>query len=77
MMVKTRVFRLNTDTATGAILLHTNGSTLSGIVAENFVQHADTAAELLITASSGLGVFENRASGVAGASGYLLPAADS
>jgi hypothetical protein len=75
-MVKNSVYRLNTDTATGAILLHTNGSTLTGIVAENFAQHADTAAELLITASSGLGCFANYASGVAGASGYLLPAAD-
>jgi hypothetical protein len=71
------VYRLNTDTATGAILLHTDGSTLTGIVADNFAQHADTAAELLITASSGLGTFNNYASGVAGASGYLLPAADS
>lgn len=76
-MSKNRVYRLNTDTATGAILLHTDGSTLTGIVAENFAQHADTAAELLITASSGLGCYDNKASGVAGASGYLLPAADS
>lgn len=76
-MVSNRVFRLNTDTATGAILFHTNGSTNTGIVASNFAQHADTAAELLITASSGLGTFQNYASGVAGASGYLLPAADS
>lgn len=77
VMTNNRVFRLNTDTATGAILFHTDGSTNSGIVANNFAQHADTAAELLITASSGLGTFNNYASGVAGASGYLLPAADS
>lgn len=76
-MDSNRVYRLNTDTATGAILFHTDGSTNTGIVSRNFAQHADTAAELLITATSGLGVFENRASGVAGASGYLLPAADS
>lgn len=77
VMTSNRVFRLNTDTATGAILFHTNGSTNSGVVANNFAQHADTAAELLITASSGLGTFQNFASGVAGASGYLLPGADS
>lgn len=71
-----RVFRLNTDTATGAILVTTDQSDNSGVVARNFAQHADTAAELLITASSGFGTFENYASGVAGASGYLLPAAD-
>ena len=75
-MEKNRVFRLNTDTATGAILLHTNQSDNSGVVADNRVQMADTGSELLITASSGLGTFENYSSGVAGASGYLLPAAD-
>jgi len=72
-----RVYRLNTDTATGGILITTDVSTNTGWVASNVVQHADTAAEILVTASSGFGFFENRASGVAGASGYLLPAADS
>jgi hypothetical protein len=32
---------------------------------------------VLVTASSGFGFFENRESGVAGATGYVLPAADS
>lgn len=72
-----QVYRLNTDTATGAILVTTDQSDNSGIIANNFAQHADVAAELLVTASSGFGVFNNYASGVAGASGYLLPAADS
>lgn len=72
-----RVFRLNTDTATGGLLVTTDGSTNSGVIANNFAQHADTAAEILVTASSGFGFFNNYASGVAGASGYLLPAADS
>jgi len=71
------VYRLNTDSATGGLLITTDGSTNSGVVANNFVQHADTAAEILVTASSGFGFFDNKASGVAGASGYLLPAADS
>ncbi len=72
-----RVYRLNTDTATGAILVTTDGSTNTGMIFGNYVQHADTAAEILVTASAGFGVFQNYASGVAGASGYLLPAADS
>lgn len=72
-----KVYRLNTDTATGAILITTNQSDNSGVIGGNQVQHADVAAELLVTASSGFGFFENYASGVAGASGYLLPAADS
>ena len=75
-IVDNHVYRLNTDTATGAILVHSDG-TNTGIVANNFAQHADTAAELLVTATSGWGCFDNKASGVAAASGYLLPAADS
>jgi hypothetical protein len=71
------VYRLNTDTATGAILVSTDQTDNSGIIARNFAQHADVAAELLVTATSGFGVFENRASGVAGATGYVLPAVDS
>lgn len=71
------VFRLNTDTATGAILATTDTSANSGMIYGNFVQHADTAGELLITANAGWGTFQNFASGVVGASGYLLPAADS
>jgi len=71
------LYRLNTDSATGGLLITTDGSTNTGIISRNFVQHADTAAEILVTASSGFGFFNNYASGVAGASGYLLPAADS
>lgn len=72
-----KVYRLNTDTATGAILVSTDQSDNSGLIYNNYAQHADTAAEILVTAASGFGVFENKASGVAGASGYTLPAADS
>lgn len=75
-IVENTVYRLNTDTATGAILVTTDQSDNSGVIAKNIVQHADTAAELLVTASSGFGTFLNYASGVAGASGYLLPATD-
>jgi len=71
------VYRLNTDTATGALLITTDVSTNTGIIRHCHLQHADTAGELIVTASSGLGFFDNRMSGVAGASGYLLPAADS
>jgi hypothetical protein len=71
------VYRLNTDTATGGLLITTDVATNTGIIARNFAQHADTAAEILVTASSGFGFFENRASGVAGATGYVLPTVDS
>jgi len=76
-MEDNRLYRLNTDTATGGALITTDGTTNTGIIARNFVQTADTAGEVLVTASSGFGFFENRESGVAGATGYALPAADS
>lgn len=77
MMDSNNLYRLNTDTATGGLLITTDGSTNSGIIKRNRSQHADTAAEIMVTASSGFGFFDNTSSGVAGASGYLLPAADS
>jgi hypothetical protein len=76
-MEDNRLYRLNTDTATGGVLITTDGSTNTGIIARNYVQTADTAGEVLVTASSGFAFFENRESGVAGATGYVLPAVDS
>ncbi len=49
----------------------------TGIIKNNRVRHADTASELLITAGTNIGLFDNKASAVVDASGYLLPAADS
>lgn len=76
-MLYNNTIRLNTDTATGGLLFHTDGSTNSGIVAGNFSQHADTAAELIVTASSGLSLFQNYSSGVNGNSGYVIATIDS
>ena len=71
-----RVIRLNTDTATGPVLV--NGDTSStGMIARNLVQTADTAGELIVPSASGITVFENYVSGVVGASGYINPARDS
>lgn len=72
-----RTFRLNTDTSGGGLLFHTNGSTNSGIVSDNRSQHADTAAELIVTASSGLSLMQNYSSGVNGNSGYIIATIDS
>lgn len=71
-----KTIRLNTDTATGALLFGTDGSTNSGIVYDNYSQHADTAAELIVTASSGLSLFQNYSSGVNGNSGYVIATID-
>jgi hypothetical protein len=74
LMARNRVFRPNTDTATGAILITTSSTTNTGMVCDNYVQHADVAAAILVTAGSIYGMFNNLADGDADASGYVLPA---
>lgn len=49
----------------------------TGIVANNYVRHLDVAAELLVTAGTNFGFFDNKATAAVDASGYLLPVADS
>lgn len=65
-----------TNQTTG-ILITTDGSTNSGMIARNLVQGLDATTEILVTASSGFSFSQNYYSGAADASGYLLPAADS
>lgn len=67
---------VNVSSATGGVLIVTDGSTNSGVIAENFVKHLDATTEVLVTASSGFVFHDNKASAVADKSGYLLPAAD-
>lgn len=64
-----------TNLATG-LLITTNGTTNSGILASNFIQGLDATTEILVTASSGFIFSQNFYSGAADTSGYLLPAAD-
>lgn len=64
-----------TGTTTG-ILITTNGSTNSGVIADNYVTSLDATTEILVTASSGFIFFNNYYTGTADKSGYLLPAAD-
>jgi len=63
-------------TTTGDLLIDNDTDANSGVLARNLVAHADTAGEVIFDAG-GVYPFENRASGVATASGYLLPAVDS
>ena len=70
-----RIIRLNTDTSTGGIIYSTNGTTSTGIVADNYVWTADVAAAILVTASNaGIGTTNNLHTGDADSSGYVLPA---
>ena len=69
------VIRLNDA---NPLLVVTDTTTANtGIIKNNRVRHADTAAELLVTAGTVIGYFDNKASAVNDGSGFLLPAADS
>jgi hypothetical protein len=67
--------RLNTA---NPLLVVTDTTTAnSGAIAGNFVRHADVAGELLVTAGTTIGFFNNFCTAANDASGYLLPVADS
>ena len=72
-----RVYSVNTDTATGGLLITTSAITGSGIVANNYAACLDTAAIILFTATAvQYGYFNNYAAHRGNTtSGYLLPAA--
>ncbi len=67
------VYRLNTA---GDILIDSDTSDNTGIIAHNLIGHGDTAGETPIDAD-GCRLFENYATAVDTASGYVLPAIDS
>lgn len=70
-----QIFRLNT--ANPLLITADTTTANTGIVANNFVKHADTAAELLVTAATSFGFFNNYATAVDDKSGFILPAVDS
>ncbi|MCP5072932.1 MAG: hypothetical protein GY947_06505 [Rhodobacteraceae bacterium] len=58
------------------VIVNNDVTTNTGAAIGNLASHADTASEVLVDAD-GLGLFDNKGSGVITASGYLLPAVDS
>ena len=71
------IFRPNTDTATGGVLLTTSATTDTGMVYDNKMKTLDVAGMIIATTSTALGFTENYISGTADTSGIILPAADS
>ena len=67
------IYRLNTA---GDLLIDSDTTANSGIIAHNRIGHADTASEILIDAD-GVRQFDNLGSATDTASGYVLPAIDS
>jgi hypothetical protein len=70
------VYSINTDTATGAILVKTTAITGSGMIAHNRVRALDVAAAIMITANAvQYGAFDNLYIGDGTQnSGFVLPA---
>lgn len=62
---------------TGGSLISVGGTTSNGFVYRNFVQTLTTTSDLLFTTTVGLAAFENRVTGVVGATGFVIPAVDS
>ena len=71
---RNKVFRLNTDTATGGLLVTTSSTTNTGMISDNYAQTADIAGLILVTAGCRYGMFNNLANGDVDASGFVLPA---
>lgn len=69
-------YRPNTTTAGGS-LITVGGTTSTGFVHRNMVQTLTTTTDLLFTTTVGLSAMNNYVSGAVGASGFLIPAADS
>lgn len=70
------VYSINTDTATGAILVKTTATTGSGIIAHNRVRALDVAAAIVVTAAAvQYALFDNLYIGDGTSnSGFVLPA---
>lgn len=62
---------------TGGALINVGGTTSTGVVAWNTVCDLTTATDIIVTTTAGVRFFNNYKTGVVGASGFLLPAADS
>lgn len=74
-MYRNRVYSVNTDTATGGLLIKTSATTGSGMVVSNRVYALDVAAEILVTAAAvQYGLFDNLYTGDTGTSGFVSPA---
>jgi hypothetical protein len=72
-VLRNYVYRLNTA---GDLLVDSDTTANSGIMAHNRIGHADTAGEVLIDAD-GVRQFDNIGTATNTASGYILPAIDS
>lgn len=65
------------NTTSTASLISVGGTTSTGLVYNNYTQTLDTGTNVLFATTVGLAAFNNYITGVKGASGFLIPTADS
>lgn len=70
-----KTYRNNTTST--ASLISVGGTTSTGLVYNNYTQTLDTSTNVLFATTVGLAAFNNYITGVKGASGFLIPTADS
>jgi len=73
-MARNIVFSANTDSATGAFLVTTTSTTNTGMITDNRVKALDVAGALLIPTGAIYGMMDNKYTGDADTSGFVLPA---
>lgn len=71
-----KVMSAQTATTAGS-LINVGGTTSNGVVYNNYAQTLTTSSDKLFTTTVGLSAFNNYVTGVLGASGFLIPSADS
>ena len=74
-MARNKVYRPNTDTASGAVLIKTTATVNTGIVYDNLVGCLDGAGVILLTVGSDYAPINNYVTGEVNKSGWLIPAA--
>ena len=73
-MGRNRVYRPNTDSATGAILIKTTATANTGMAYDNYVGCLDAAGIILFTAGSDYAPINNLVTGEVDKSGFVIPA---
>ena len=74
-MHRNKVYRINTDTSSGALLVATTSTGSTGMATENYSRHGDVAAAIYFTVGSLIGLAENYGTGDVDTQGLLIPVA--
>lgn len=74
-IARNKTYRINTDTATGGLIVAGSSTGNTGMAYENYSRHGDVAAAIYFTAGGLIGLAENYGTGDADTQGQLIPVA--